>query len=46
MKFSSKVFLSDDKYELTLQIKNKNKERLHLAKWDPTYQKLAARNLH
>ena len=34
----------DDKYELALQVKNKSKEKLSDAKFDPTYQKWNSEN--
>ena len=34
----------DDKYELALQVKNKNREKLYKAKSDLTYQKWNEQN--
>ena len=44
LKKSPQASIMDDKYELALQVKNKNKENLNNAKSDPTHQKWNSQN--
>ena len=43
-KLGSKISLPQDKYELALQVKKKNKDKIQLANSDPTFQKWAEQN--
>ena len=43
-KFGSKMIGPQDKYELALQFKKKNKDKIQLANSDPTFQKWAEQN--
>ena len=43
-KFGSKMIGPQDKYELALQVKKKNKDKIQLANLDPTFQKWAKQN--
>ena len=44
LKNSPQASIMDDKYELVLQVKNKNKEKLNNAKLDLTHQKWNSQN--
>ena len=43
-KIGSKMTWPQDKYELALQVKKKNKDKIQLANSDPTFQKCAEQN--
>ena len=43
-KIGPKIIGPQDKYELALQVKKKNKDKIQLANSDPTFQKWAEQN--